>query len=132
MRDQGTAIGRAPAPRSDHGGVSRRCRQALVFVLALLSAACQQFPWAPDDGSARGSDADRLQRETTMNSRWQNRPLSELLATLGQPLLIMNIPGGGSPPGFVVVYGIDPVTGCIDAFALVYCSDPTVRIYYCR
>jgi hypothetical protein len=132
MRDQGIARGRSPVPQLGRSGVSLRCRQALVFMLALMSAACQQFPWALDGGSPRGSNAPRLQREMAMNIRWQNRPLSELVATLGQPVLILTIPGGGNPPGFAVVYGIDPVSGCIDAFALVYGSDPTIRVYYCR
>jgi len=131
MRDQGTAIGRVPAPQCDRSDVSWPCHKALVFLLALVTAACQQLPWSVGDASASGGN-DRVQREMAMNIRWQNRPLSELVATFGQPLLIMTIPGGGNPPGFAVVYGVDPRSGCIDAFALVYGSDPTVRIYYCR
>jgi hypothetical protein len=100
-------------------------------VLALAAAGCQ-FPWALDDGDHSASKAPRLQRESAMNTRWQNRPLSELIAALGEPPLIMSIPGGGNPPGFVVVYGLDRLSGCIDAFALVYGSDPTVRVYHCR
>ena len=67
-----------------------------------------------------------------MNRYWQNRRYSELVATLGQPRMLLNIPGGGNPPGFVAVYGTDPVTRCVDAFAMVYGSDPLVRVYYCR
>ena len=67
-----------------------------------------------------------------MNRNWQNRRFSELKAALGQPRLIMSIPGGGNPPGFVAVYGTDPVSGCLDAFAFVYDGDPVIRIYHCR
>ena len=67
-----------------------------------------------------------------MNGQWQDRRYSELVATRGEPLLVLNIPGGGSPPGFAVVYGLDPLTGCIDSFALVHGRDPTIRIYHCR
>jgi len=40
-------------------------------------------------------------------------------------------PGGGNPPGFVVVYGLDDRSGCIDAFAInaAVTREPTVRIY---
>jgi hypothetical protein len=67
-----------------------------------------------------------------MNGRWQNRRFSEMQAALGRPLLLMRIPGGGNPPGFVAVYGQDPVSGCIDAFAFVYAADPVIRVYHCR
>ncbi|MDB5880499.1 MAG: hypothetical protein JWP43_377, partial [Ramlibacter sp.] len=29
-------------------------------------------------------------------------------------------------------YGQDPITGCIDAFAFIYDSDPVIRVYHCR
>jgi len=67
-----------------------------------------------------------------MNQYWQNRRYSELVATLGQPRMLLNIPGGGNPPGFVALYGRDAASGCIDAFAMVYGSNPLVRVYYCR
>lgn len=67
-----------------------------------------------------------------MNRRWQNRRLSELRSVLGTPRMIMNIPGGGNPPGFVAVYGEDKASGCIDAFAFVYGGDPVIRVYHCR
>ena len=67
-----------------------------------------------------------------MNEQWQNHRYSELVAALGTPTMVMNIPGGGNPPGFAVVFGRDPATGCIDAFAMMYGTDPIVRTYYCR
>jgi hypothetical protein len=102
-----------------------------VFLLTLAVAGCQQFPWALDYGQPSASSETR-ERERAMNTVWKNRSFSELVAALGKPLLIMSIPGGGNPPGFVAVYGDDPATGCIDAFALVYGSDPMIRAYYCR
>ncbi|HXE48629.1 MAG TPA: hypothetical protein VN663_09680 [Ramlibacter sp.] len=120
MREYGTAI----------SGFSRRRVQPLVSVIALAVAGCQ-FPWALDDGAARGGNAPR-EREQAMNARWKNHSYSELVGALGPPLQLLNIPGGGNPPGFAAVYGRDPASGCIDSFALVYGSDPMIRVYYCR
>jgi len=102
-----------------------RCA-SLVSVIALAVAGC-----ALDDGAPRAGTAPR-EREEAMNARWKNRSYSELVGALGQPLQLLNIPGGGNPPGFAAIYGRDPASGCIDAFALVYGSDPMIRVYYCR
>lgn len=67
-----------------------------------------------------------------MNQQWQSRRLSDLKAALGTPRMLLNIPGGGNPPGFVAVYGRDAATGCIDAFALLPGTDPVIRVYHCR
>ena len=71
-------------------------------------------------------------REAAMNEKWTNQRLSDLVAVMGTPTMIMNIPGGGQPPGFAVVFGRDPGTGCIDAFAMMYAKDPIIRQYHCR
>jgi hypothetical protein len=107
------------------------------YTLALLALAsgCAQVPAKPPPTDLRARfDSMQSQdgRERTMNQYWQNRRYSELVATLGQPRMLLNIPGGGNPPGFVAVYPRDSTTGCIDAFAMVYGSDPLVRGYYCR
>ena len=107
------------------------------YTIALLSFACgcAQVPAKPPPTDLRARfDSMQSQdgRERTMNQYWQNRRYSELVATLGQPRMLLNIPGGGNPPGFVAVYPLDVATGCIDAFAMVYGSDPLVRGYYCR
>jgi hypothetical protein len=92
----------------------------------------------PGDAVASGSPADyqnlqlRQQRESAMNQRWQNHRYSELVAVMGQPVRLLNIPGGGEPPGFAAYYGRDAASGCFDAFALVNGEDPVVRVYYCR
>ena len=67
-----------------------------------------------------------------MNQYWQNRRYSELVATLGQPRMLLNIPGGATRRASSRSMGRDPATRCIDAFAMVYGSDPLVRVYYCR
>lgn len=111
-------------------------QRLLLAVLALIAAGCQQAQLQSFDTPScdvRCDDASsRSGREVAMNRNWQNRRFSELKTALGPPRLIMNIPGGGNPPGFIAVYGADPVTGCIDAFAFVYSGDPVMRLYHCR
>jgi hypothetical protein len=108
----------------------RAARRAGALALALAGAGCANVPASrhPEISAAVG----RTAREAEMNQRWQNRNMSELVAALGEPILLMTIPGGGNPPGFAVVYGQHTGTGCIDAFAMLYGPDPRVRIYYCR
>ncbi|MBC5764018.1 hypothetical protein [Ramlibacter albus] len=103
-----------------------------ICVAVLPLAACRHAPPAEHPLMGLSSPMARQARETAMNSVWQNHTLSELVAAKGRPVLVMQIPGGGNPPGFVVVYGIDPDTGCIDAFAVSHDGDPRVRIYHCR
>lgn len=76
--------------------------------------------------------AARQEREAEMNRQWQNKPVADLLVAYGRPRLVMKIPGGGNPPAYAVVYGLDPASGCIDAFAIHSTGDPVIRIYYCR
>jgi hypothetical protein len=112
----------------------RRClRHASAFALLLFGAGCAEVARdTRSDPSPAGAMAMRQQREAEMNREWQNRPLAQLVAVLGKPRLTMGIPGGGNPPGFVVVYGEDGASGCIDAFAMNVGREPTVRLYYCR
>jgi hypothetical protein len=118
------------------GRAARALRHAALLALALAAASCADLEGAVrnDGPESRPGPAARYQRELEMNRQWQNRPLSDLVANSGKPKLTMNIPGGGNPPGFVVVYGLDDRTGCIDAFAINAGTtrEPTVRIYYCR
>jgi len=65
-----------------------------------------------------------------MNQRWRNQPLSELVAAMGQPLRVMDIPG--DPEGLALVYGRDAASGCIDAFSFMEADDPVIRLYHCR
>lgn len=113
----------------------RGCRMPALLI-ALLAAGCQtaEREWreGPTEEQASASGSPAAWREFNMNRRWQNRPLRELTSAMGEPRLIMDIPGGGNPPGFVVVYGTDAGSGCTDAFALMHGSDPVVRVYHCR
>lgn len=121
----------ARAPRATY----RAWRLPLAAVV-LLAAGCEtaQREWreGPTDEEAAASGSAITRREAAMNRRWQNRPFSQLRAALGEPVLLMDIPGGGSPPGMVAVYQIDPDTGCRDAFALMFGQDPVIRVYHCR
>lgn len=113
----------------------RGCRIPALLI-ALLATGCQtaQREWreGPTEEQAGAIGSPVAWREFGMNRRWQNRRLAELTSALGEPRLIMDIPGGGSPPGFVVVYGTDADTGCTDAFALLHGQDPVIRVYHCR
>jgi hypothetical protein len=100
---------------------------ALVASVLLL-AGCAIAP----DRVAMPDPVLRATREQAMNARWQNHTLSELVRERGEPRDTMNIPGGGNPPGFITVYERDPVSGCVDAFALGYGPEPVIRNYYCR
>lgn len=105
-----------------------------MLLLAFIAAGCENAHRIPREyhPMAAANDPLRMQRDREMNSRWQNRPLSELLGTLGTPQTVLTIPGGGNPPGFAVIYGIDARSGCIDAFAVNIESNPQVRMYVCR
>jgi hypothetical protein len=95
---------------------------------AELEHTARQLP----QPAGAGGGGIREQREVEMNRRWQDQPLTQLVAELGKPMLTMNIPGGGTPPGFVVVYGEHGSSGCIDAFAVNSGGEPRIRLYYCR
>lgn len=130
-----TVIDRIPGPRPT-GRAPRVLRPAAALAITLAAAGCAGLEGAarPGQPDVARSAAARYQRELDMNRQWQNRPLRDLVANAGKPQLTMNIPGGGNPPGFVVVYGLDDRSGCIDAFAInaAVTREPTVRIYYCR
>ena len=127
----------ASASQWEGRGFARRRRELFLILFTLGAAGCQplQLERALRDDphtTARASAAARQQRELAMNNEWHDRRYSDLVAALGKPRLVLNIPGGGNPPGFIVVYGSDPHSGCIDAFALMDGGDPTIRIYHCR
>lgn len=107
-----------------------------LLAAVLLAAGCEtaEREWreGPTDEGAAASGNASTWREVTMNRRWQNQPFSQLKAALGEPLMIMDIPGGGNPPGMVAVYPVDDKTGCTDAFALLFADDPVIRVYHCR
>ncbi|NKE66911.1 hypothetical protein RAMLITH_13860 [Ramlibacter sp. RBP-2] len=107
-----------------------------LVALLLLAAGCEtarkEWREGPTEADSIASGSAATRREVAMNRQWQQQPFSRLRAALGEPVLLMDIPGGGSPPGMVAVYQVDPATGCRDAFALVFGQDPVVRVYHCR
>jgi hypothetical protein len=107
---------------------------ALAMVLGVGACADAEVRRIPRQHPffSSASNFARHERESEMNRQWQNKPLAELLETYGKPKMVMNIPGGGMPPSFAVVYGQDPGSGCIDAFAVSSRGDPVIRIYHCR
>lgn len=127
------------APPDPHQRTRARARRPLgracAAALVLSAAGCAGLsPVANERPRAAGAAGAgmREHREVEMNRRWQDQPLAQLVAALGQPMLTLNIPGGGNPPGFVVVYGEDDSSGCIDAFAVNSGGEPRIRMYYCR
>lgn len=67
-----------------------------------------------------------------MNQAWQDHTVQQLLQAKGPPRVLLDIPGGGNPPGFVMVYPRDAATGCLDTFAVVFGAESRVRSYQCR
>ncbi|GAB3776986.1 hypothetical protein GCM10028796_55490 [Ramlibacter monticola] len=123
------------AGSSGPGQAAARGTWSLALLLCLGGCAdvdVRRIPLEQHPNFGGASTAARAERETQMNRDWQNRPLTELLAAYGKPQMVMNIPGGGMPPSFAVVYGTDPDSGCIDAFAVSSKGEPVVRIYHCR
>ena len=105
-------------------------RMAAAGAVALLAGGCSIDPRmvAPPE-PLRASHAAR---EAELNQAWQNHTLAELLRGMGQPRQLLDIPGGGNPPGFVLVYPRDATTGCLDTFAVMYGREIRVRLYQCR
>ena len=123
------------AGRRKRGRLAARGAWGLAVVLGLSACAgsdVHRIPRQPHPEFSSASAAVRDQREAEMNRQWQNKPVADLLGTLGRPKMVMKIPGGGMPPSYAVVYGRDPDTGCIDAFAVSNTGDPVVRVYHCR
>jgi hypothetical protein len=103
---------------------------AAAGALALLASACSVDP--PSPPGPEPATASRAMREAEMNSAWQNHSVAELLHARGPARVLFDIPGGGSPAGYVLVYPRDAATGCLDAYAVMAGSEDRVRIYYCR
>jgi hypothetical protein len=105
-------------------------RRVTAAALALLASGCSIDPPLPAPPAPPRSS--RAAREAEMNAHWQNHPVAEVLQALGPPRLLLDIPGGGNPPGLVLVYPRDTDTGCVDTFAVMYGTPVRVRLYQCR
>lgn len=106
-------------------------RIALAGMLAVLAAGCGIDPLA-DSAPQPLLSAGRAQRERQLNEDWQNHTLRELVDRWGPPWRMLEIPGGGNPPGFIMVYPRDEGTGCLDTFSIMYGPVTRVRGYQCR
>jgi hypothetical protein len=108
----------------------RGARIAAAGLLAALASACSIDPrWVDGAEAARAS---RGARERQMTLAWQDHSLRELIAAWGPPRQYLDLPGGGNPPGFVLVYPRDGASGCLDTFAVAYGEEVRVRSYHCR
>jgi hypothetical protein len=127
------------AGRRVRGRLAARGAWGLAVVLGLNACAGSDVRRIPRQSQlppllvhAPAPSGPRYDRETQMNAQWQNRPVSDLLGAFGHPRMVLNIPGGGMPPSYAVIYGQDPDTGCIDAFAVSNSGEPVIRVYHCR
>jgi hypothetical protein len=75
----------------------------------------------------------RAQREKIMQSQWAGKSYAALTEALGEPKMIMSVPGR-SDHSTAKVFGIlDEGSQCIDAFTVVTSSgEPVVSHYFCR
>ena len=71
-----------------------------------------------------------------MGARWRGQPYAALLQAMGQPRLVMRIPGDRPLPSLAVLFGReDEPLACADAFTIVQNEDGgawTVADYFCR
>jgi hypothetical protein len=113
------------------------CQLCLALPCTLLQGGCV----TPTNEVARhkamsGKPAvtsTRIQREKHMQSQWKGQAFSSLVGVLGEPKLVMSVPGR-SEHSTARVYGIlDEDSQCIDAFTVVaYSGEPVVSDYFCR
>jgi hypothetical protein len=75
----------------------------------------------------------RAQREKIMQSQWAGKSYATLTEALGEPQMVMTVPGR-SDHSTAKVYGIlDEGSQCIDAFTVVtFTGEPVITNYFCR
>lgn len=75
----------------------------------------------------------RAQREKIMQSQWGGKSYAALTEALGEPTMVMSVPGR-SDHSTAKVYGIlDQGSQCIDAFTVVtFTGEPVITHYFCR
>lgn len=75
----------------------------------------------------------RLQREKIMQTQWAGKSYTTLTEALGEPAMIMSVPGRNDH-STAKVYGIlDEGSQCIDSFTVVtFSGEPIVTNYFCR
>ena len=113
------------------------CRRICLGLLstALLSA-CSSTPGLAGGGAKASSMLDvaklRQQRERTLTSMWNGKSYASLIEVLGQPRVVMEIPGQAAQSASI--YGIlDEATQCIDTFTVARLDmEMMVDNYFCR
>lgn len=71
--------------------------------------------------------------ETDLNRVWAGKPYTELLATYGEPKMVMNIPDSRQNTAVVVYPVIDKLPAkCTHAFTVQRGAEPKVLKYNCQ
>ncbi|WP_207062002.1 hypothetical protein [Motiliproteus sp. SC1-56] len=103
----------------------------LSTVLTLLLHGCAVSERGPVPIKVDPRAKARLDREASMQAAWIGKSIFEVEASLGEPEMILQIPGTGTSS--VMVYGVlDTGSYCIDAFRVAHGASPTVTNYFCR
>lgn len=106
-------------------------RITLSFMLLLPLGACVDTNLKPKVNQADTLRQARLAREVVMQDAWIGKSIQQVEASLGEPQMVMDIPGTRSVS--VMVYDVlDAGSRCIDTFEVVHGEVPTVINYYCR
>jgi hypothetical protein len=73
----------------------------------------------------------RQQRERTLTSMWNGKSYASLIEALGQPSVVMEIPGHAQTAS---IYGIlDEASQCVDTFTVArFNMEMMVDNYFCR
>lgn len=109
-------------------------RILILLAFSVFLVACNAVQKRPSDAkkSVLSSAYARQAHERAMQSKWEGKPMKELVAAMGEPQMIMSIPRYGWPPSAAVVFGVDQATGCVDAFLVVAGEENKVYNYFCR
>ena len=110
-------------------GISRSLATIIVSTAALMSG-CVPMPQEAD--AAFKAAASQAGRERTMREHWVDKPYRELVQYMGREGLVMDIPRYGWPPSSAVGFGVDDVSGCVDAFLVIHGKEPLIKDYFCR
>lgn len=111
-------------------------RVGLGPVLALMVAGCATHS-EDKIGTVQAARLTAMTtRDASLNSIWKGQSYDALREALGEPELLMNIPGRSPLLAWIVVYGVlDEKSKCVDTFTLVNEAkrgELTVAAYSCR
>jgi hypothetical protein len=113
------------------------CRRLCVGLLSTaLLGACSSTPGLAGHSTKASPKLNvvqlRKQRERTLTSMWDGKSYASLIEVLGQPSVVMEIPGQAAQTASI--YGIlDEATQCIDTFTVARLNmEMMVENYFCR